>query len=366
MVSLRWAQEYYLRNPICKDKGESAALAYFMTSSSCARRQLLLVLVSLFLTGATSAQSVNDVEIVPRAEAEKTASSDGNLEAHLKPLRVDVDLVLVPVTVTDPHGSPAMDLVKDDFRLFEGDAEQKIGYFYSEDAPVSVGLIVDLSSSMGNKLDRVRQAATEFFNNADPQDDYFVITFADRVKVLANTTQSTATIQAKLAEAKAKGNTALADAIYAGIVKLRSAQYRRRALVIISDGGDNMSRHGLRQVKNMAKEADAEIYAIDVCDAPGLLFTKKLEERFGRQWLTQVTEQTGGRTLVVDNAEKIPGAASQISSEIRNQYVLGFRPTSGIHDGKWRKLKVRITRPSEPIPYQVYYRTGYMARKQDD
>jgi Ca-activated chloride channel family protein len=164
---------------------------------------------------------------------------------------------------------------------------------------------------------------------------------------------------------KAKGNTALADAIRAGLLKLHGAQYRRKALVIVSDGGDNMSRHSLRSVKNMAKESDAEIYAIDVCDAPSLLITKKLEEKFGRQWLTQVTEVTGGRTLAVDDSAKIPAAAAQISRELRNQYVLAYRPSDAGRDGKWRKLKVRIARETSPLAYQLYYRTGYMARKEE-
>jgi VWFA-related protein len=126
-----------------------------------------------------------------------------------------------------------------------------------------------------------------------------------------------------------------------------------------------MSRHSLRSVKNLAKEADTEIYAIDVCDAPSVLFTKKLEERFGKQWLTQVTEVTGGRTIAVDNAAKIPAAAAQISRELRNQYVLAFHPADGDHDGKWRKLKVKVLRAASALPYQVYYRTGFMARKEE-
>ena len=322
--------------------------------------------VLVFATQAV-AQSINDVHITPRPAPELTPppSSDDGLQVRVKPLRVDVDLVLVPVMVTDIHGSPVMDLSRDDFELFEGDQEQRLRYFYSEDAPVSVGLIVDLSGSMGNKVERVREAVSEFFKLADPADDYFVITFANKPKLLANTTQSTATIQAKLSDMKAKGGTALADAIHAGLLKLRSAQYRRKALVIISDGGDNMSRHSLRSVKNLAKESDAEIYAVDVCDAPSVLFTKKLEERFGKQWLTQVTEVTGGRTIAVDDAAKIPAAASQISRELRNQYVLAYRPSNDQRDGKWRKLKVKVTRAAAALPYQVYYRTGYLARRED-
>ncbi|HVZ18347.1 MAG TPA: VWA domain-containing protein [Terriglobales bacterium] len=312
---------------------------------------------------SAAAQSIDDVHVTPPTKSETSTPPGDGLGVHMKPLRVDIDLVRVPVVVTDVHGSPVMDLKRSDFKLFEGEQEQALRYFYSEDAPLSIGLIVDLSSSMQNKLDRVRQAVDEFFKLADPADDYFVITFSDKPRLLANTTQSTETIQAKLAEMRAKGNTALADAIHMGIGKLKSAAYRRRALLIISDGGDNASRHSLRSVKNLAKESDLQIYAVDVCDGPALLFTKKLEERFGKQWLTQVTEQTGGRTIAVDDASKMPKAASQISRELRNQYVLAYRPAADKHDGRWRKLKVKVTRAPDPLPYQVYYRTGYMARK---
>lgn len=325
-----------------------------------------VLLTALFFCIAATAQSTDDVHIVPRRVPQKEAPAEDELQVHQKPVRVDVSLVLVPVMVTDGHGSPVMDLNREDFQLFEGEQQQPVRYFYAEDAPISIGLIVDLSGSMGNKLDRVREAVHEFFKIADPQDDYFVITFSDRPKLFANTTQSTETVESKLGDMKAHGNTALADAIHDGLTKLKSAQYRRKALLVISDGGDNASRHSLRSVKNFAKEADAEIYAIDVCDAPNVLFTKKLEEKFGKQWLTQVTDVTGGRTIAVDSPARIPEAAARISRELRNQYVLAFHPKDGPRDGKWRKLKVKIVRPAAALAYQVYYRTGYISRRDED
>ena len=324
-----------------------------------------VLLGCLFLSNA-SAQSADEVHVKPRAVPDVPQAAEYELQVHQKPVRVDVSLVLVPVMVTDTHGTPVMDLNRDDFQLFEGEQPQRVRYFYSEDTPISIGLIVDLSGSMGSKLDRVREAVSEFFKIADPRDDYFVITFSEKPTLLANTTQSTDAIQSKLDDMKARGNTALADAIREGLLKLRSAQYRRKALLVISDGGDNASRHSLRSVKNLAKESDAQIYAVDVCDAPNVLFTKKLEERFGRQWLTQVTDVTGGRTFTVDNADKIPDAATRISRELRNQYVLAFRPKDGPRDGKWRKLRVKVVHPATALAYQVYYRTGYMARKDED
>lgn len=326
----------------------------------------VLIAISLAeLVKPALSQSSNDVHVSPQLERQVPKVADESLVTHMKPLRVNINLVTVPVMVTDAKGRPVTDLGKKDFQLLEDSNVQPIDYFYSEDSPLSVGLIVDLSSSMGNKIHRVREAVSEFFKNADPKDDYFVITFADKAKLFANTTQSTETIETQLLELKPKGNTALADAIFLGLDKLKSASYPRKALVVISDGGDNMSRHSLRSVKNLAKESDAQIYAIDVCDAPGLLFTKKLEEKFGRQWLSQVSEVTGGRTIAVDDATGIPAAASQISRELRNQYVLGYRPAAMPRESKWRKIKVLVTRKPDPLPFQVYYRTGYLARRGD-
>lgn len=311
------------------------------------------------LMGALAAQSNDDVHVMPLPEPHKAGLSGSPAADRLK---IDVEMVLVPVTVTDTKNHPVVDLAQNNFRLFEGESEKKIQYFSTEDAPLSVGILVDLSSSMGNKIDAVREAAEEFFNNANPEDDYFVITFADKPKLLADTTQSFEKIQASLAAAKPKGNTALADAIYMGLAKLRNAKYSRKALLVISDGGDNNSRHGLRQIKKIARESDVEIYAIDVCDAPTLLLTAKLEERFGRQWLSEVTESTGGRTIAVDNPAAIPEAAARASLELRNQYILGYRPARATENHKWRKIKVRVTRSESYLPLQVYYRTGYVPR----
>ncbi len=325
----------------------------------------LLAGLSLFLFSGVACPQSDDVHIIPRIDPAATLAraASAGLAGGTKLMRIDVDLVLVPVTVTDTKNHPILDLAKENFSLFEAANQQKIQYMSAEDAPMSVGLLVDLSSSMADKIEAVREAAIQFFKNANPADDYFVITFADRPKLLADTTQSIETIESNLAQAKPKGNTALADAIYMGVSKLRHAKYSRKALVIISDGGDNNSRHSLRQVKNMARESDAQIYAIDVCDAPTLLLTKKLEERFGRQWLTQVTESTGGRTLVVDDPNHIPEAAARASLELRNQYVLGYHPADNKQDGKWRKITVRVTRSAMLLPLQVHYRTGYIARR---
>ncbi len=324
-------------------------------------RFAFVLLLTLLLVPLLRAQNDEDVHLAPRLGAtgrHRTArvETTGDLNARAKPIRVDVDLVLVPVTVTDHMNRLVTTLDKNDFTLYEGKEQQEIRHFSIEDAPISFGLIVDLSGSMANKIDRVHAAVDELFNNANPEDDYFVVAVSDTPKVLANTTQSVGTIQEKLTSMPPGGYTALLDAIYLAECKLRSARYQRRALLIISDGGDNASRYKMGEIKTLVQEANAEVYAIGVFD--GLPIFKTIEEKFGRRLLTQVTEASGGRTIPVDNLAKMPQAAATISRELRSQYILGYRP-KGPRDGKWRTIKVSVRAPEHAPPMQAYYKKGY-------
>ena len=270
---------------------------------------------------------------------------------------MDVDLVLIPVTVTDNKNRIVTSLQKENFLLSEGGEPQHIQYFSAEDAPISVGVLLDLSGSMTNKIDTAREALGEFFKNANPEDDYFVVTFANRPELLAGTTQSIENIQSKLALAVPHGNTALLDAIYVGLSRLRNARYKRRALLIISDGGDNHSRYDAKEIKKLVQEADVEIYAIGIFDS----IFKTYEEWTGKRLLTEITEETGGRTVTVEDLGKLPEIAATISRELRNQYVLGYRPKTSGRDGQWRKIKVQLTRSINDAAMQIYYRRGYQA-----
>jgi len=319
----------------------------------CSLRVLgLLLFLSLFSTCARP-QSADDVHISPSAAGERTIAG---LESGGRPLRVGVDVVLVPVTVTDSMNRPVLGLEKQDFSLFEDDQPQDIRYLWTEDAPISVGILLDLSRSMSNKIDDARAALGEFFKDANPEDDYFVITFADRPEVLADTTQSAGSIQAKLASAAPAGHTALLDAIYLGITKLRSARYSRRALVIISDGGDNHSRYRKPDIRRLVQEADVQIYAMGIFDS----VFKTPEEWAGKRLLTEITEATGGRTLTLDKPRQLPQLAAAVSLELRNQYVLGFRPAHAASDHRWRRIKVRTTAARGDAPLQVRSKKGYL------
>lgn len=273
-------------------------------------------------------------------------------------LRVSADLVLVPITVTDTLNHPQTNLSRENFTVYEGEQAQEIRYFSSEDSPISVGLLLDISRSMQDKIDTERAAVSQFFENANPQDDYFVITFNNQPRVLSDVTQSTTGIENELGLVQPTGSTALLDAVYLGISKLRKARYSRRALVIISDGGDNASRYKLREIRNLISESDVMVYAIG-------LFTsgpfKSFEEVMGKRWLSTMTDITGGRTTTVESLAKLPEECAFLSRELRSQYVLGYRPHAVVSDGRWHKIKITVTKSSDGEQFRPYYRKGYYA-----
>jgi Ca-activated chloride channel homolog len=320
------------------------------------------VIVSLLaLCSPAKSQSSDPVHIID-VDKPTGIPAAGNLQAPGRHtpgvLRVDAEMVLVPVTVTDGMNRPVMGLDKRNFALSESGQQQQIRSFSTEDSPISIGVLMDMSLSMKNKISTAREALGDFFDNSNPEDDYFVITFSNRPKLLADSTRSTNSIQNQLALEEPNGNTALLDAIYMGLTKLRSAKYQRRALFIISDGGDNHSRYLPKEIKSLVQEADVEIYAIGIFDS----IFKTYEEWAGRRLLTEITEATGGRTITVDDVDKLSEAAATVSRELRSQYVLGYQPADGVHDAKFHKIKVQLAPPLPSAPLHVYNKKGYFAR----
>lgn len=337
----------------------------FSCNSSRLRPSLCLVLVMVIaLLGISAWAQEQEVHIQPRSKPEaqpKIASDiDPALKTHTKPFKVDVDLVLVPVTITDPMNRLVTGLEKENFEVFEAGSKQEIRHFSSEDAPISLGVIFDMSGSMSNKLEKAREAVVEFFRTANPQDEFFTIAFSERPELLADFTTSVEDIQGKLVYTIAKGRTALLDAIYLGLNKMKDAKHQKKALLIISDGGDNHSRYTENEIKSLVKEADVQIYAIGIFDAT----PRTEEERNGPSMLGEITDVTGGRTFTIDNPNELADVATKIGIELRNQYVLGYRPKHPVHDGKWRKVKVKLNPPKGLPPLHVYAKTGYYAPSQ--
>jgi Ca-activated chloride channel family protein len=312
--------------------------------------------LTLFAQSAAPTLALNSpsTDPLPRAGGSPEAAAR---QSRDRSMRVSVNMVLVPVSVTDVMDRPVMNLQKEDFSLFQDEQQQQLEYFTTEDAPISVGLLLDLSKSMTNKFDMERAAVSEFFRNANQQDDYFVITFADRPKLVTSATQSIDTIQSNLAAQTPDGNTAMFDAISEGADRMRAADHGRKALLIISDGGDNHSRHHMKQIKKLLQDSDVEVYAIGIFDIGPF---KTVEEALGRKWLSQITDATGGRTLTVDSKDKVPAAAAAISREIRNRYVLGYHPSESQNTLR-RKIRVQVASATSTSPVHAHYKSGYTA-----
>jgi Ca-activated chloride channel family protein len=272
-------------------------------------------------------------------------------------IRLNVDMVLVPVTVTDPMNRLVTGLEREDFQLFENSGPQKIATFASEDAPVSIGIIFDLSGSMSSKLVRARESILQFIKTANPQDEFFVIGFNDRPELIEDFTNSVEDIQARLATVRSGHRTALLDAIYYGMNKMKEGRCERKALLVVSDGGDNRSRYTEGELRAQVRESDVEIYSIGIFDA----YAATPEERTGPQLLDELSEETGGRLFRVDDLAEMSDIAEKISTELRNQYVIGYRPKDLARDGKWRKVKVKVNPPAGLPSLTVHARTGYYA-----
>jgi Ca-activated chloride channel family protein len=275
-----------------------------------------------------------------------------------KAIRTETQITLVGASITDPLGRLVTGLQQENFRVFEDGVEQEIIRFSSEDVPVSIGVIFDMSGSMADKIDKSRQAAVQFFRTANPQDEFFLVNFNDRAQLISPFTASVDDLQDRLMYTGAHGLTALFDGVYLGLSQMRGAHNTKKALLILSDGGDNHSRYSETEVRKFVREADVQIYAIGLFDPDG---GPTQEEREGPGLLGDLTTMTGGRAFAVNNVNQLPDIATKISMELRNQYVLGYRPGQRAHDGKWRKIKVRLNPPKGMPPLTVAAKSGYFA-----
>jgi Ca-activated chloride channel family protein len=239
---------------------------------------------------------------------------------------------------------------------------QEVVSFSSEDVPISIGVVLDMSGSMSDKVDKARQAVVQFLKTANPRDEFFLVSFNDQAELTARFSSSVEELQNHMMYTAAKGRTALLDAIYLGLSQMRGAQNGKRALLIISDGGDNHSRYNEADIRNFVKEADCQLYSVGIFDPNDM--ERTLEERYGPTLLADLADLSGGRVFPVTSANDLPDIATKIGTELRNQYILGYRPSDARHNGNWRKIKVKLSPPKGLPSLNVYAKTGYYAPKQ--
>jgi Ca-activated chloride channel family protein len=322
---------------------------------------------SLSQTGASGASSQTGVSaeqpnlnITPRS---RTPAAPDSALGRPADIRVDTTLVLVPVSVTDSFTRYVTGLGKENFRVYENNVEQQVTQFSTEDAPMSVGLVFDASGSMGNKLMKSREAVAQFLKTANPEDEFFLVQFNDHVELSVPFTPSAEEIQNRLAFVQSKGRTALLDGVYMAMNQMKKARNPRRAVLIISDGGDNSSRFTEGEVKAQVRESDVQIYAIGIYE-PQSSRGRTPEEEAGPGLLGNLAEQTGGRMFSIENLAELPDVATKIGLELRNQYMLGYSPQNKQRDGKYRRVQVKLSKTAGLGTLTPRFRTGYYAPSQ--
>jgi Ca-activated chloride channel family protein len=329
----------------------------------CLRASLLFVL--LLFPALTFQSDLNG----PNAQIAPTRSREGAPKSGLgdpsfpdQTLRIDSSLVLIPAQVTTREGSPIMDLKRKDFRIFEDGAEQEISYFAKDDAPVSIGLLLDSSGSMKNKKQKSSEAAAAFFRTANSDDEFFLVEFDERPKLAVPFTKDTDLLSQEISHFRPYGRTSLFDAIHMALGVMKTARHQRKALVIVSDGGDNRSRHTFTAIKSDVLEADVQLYAMGIYDADGAAHGSP-EESNGPQLLDNLAEMTGGRHFPVLNLGTLPEVSTRIGQLLRNRYLLGYNPTNASRDGRYRGVKLDVAASVDPSAH-VQYRKGYYAPQQ--
>jgi VWFA-related protein len=304
-------------------------------------------LLALLLSAVLAAQVTIPRRPKPAPKKDEAAPSAN--------IRVDTTLILVPVAVNDPINRPVSGLEKENFRVFEDSVEQEITQFAMDDEPVAVGLVFDTSGSMGAKLVTSRMAAAQFFRISNPEDEFFLVEFDDSPYLRVPLTHDAGLIEDKLTFSRSHGSTALLDAVYLALHEMKHSKKNKKALLLITDGGDNHSRYSEREVTNLVRESDVLIYSIGVFGGGS-----SPEEAGGPGLLRHISEQTGGRLFEANPAE-LPDTAKKIGIELRNRYILGYAPKNQQRDGKYHKITVKLVPPRGLPKLNAHWRLGYNA-----
>ncbi len=303
-----------------------------------------------------AAQNTDEVHVTPRTKPQAQqpvkppAGADPSLKTYSKPFVSNVDVVLVPVTVMDTATRIVTGLQQSNFQVLEDGKPQKIEYFYTQDAPLSLGIIFDQSGSMGQAVNTSRDAIKEFMKASNPDDEFFLIMFSDKPQLMGDFTNSPEDIDGKLVYTVPRGLTALWDAVYLGLSKMKTAKYPKRVLMIFSDGGENHSRYSGKELLRVVREADVQIYGVAIPGAD-----------YGPGGMEAVSNASGGRAFL-GPPNTFPDTAAKVALELRNQYVLGYRSTNRAHNGTFRKIRVKLVPPPGLPPLVVSSKkTGYYA-----
>jgi Ca-activated chloride channel homolog len=324
---------------------------------------LLLGICLLLISPATSAQNQSDP--ATKAEQDQTgekAKPCPTEDNGMPVIKTGTNLVTLNISVTDPYGRYVTGLSKEHFQLFDDKVPQNIEFFSDEDVPITIGIVFDISGSMKGRIARSHDALRRFCDTGHEQDEYFLVTFNNGAKLLQDFTLDSRVVTGCLSLVEPKGQTALYDAAYIGVEKVRQGRYPRKAILLISDGQDNNSRYSLKELKQLVKEADVQVYAIGITSVFG---ARDLDIE-GQVILEELTRLTGGRAFFPSNEAELTEVITRIGLELRHQYSIGYEPTGINHDGRWHKLQVKVKAPKGMPQLMIRAREGYFTQKKID
>jgi Ca-activated chloride channel family protein len=294
----------------------------------------------------------------PTNQIQRQLSDRAGQDDKDKPIIIDTELVSFTVTVTDPNARLVTGLTKQHFEIYEDKVKQDITFFNDDDVPVSMGIIFDVSGSMKGKIDRAREALKAFIQTSHNDDDFFLVGFNQRASLLAEFTDGD-TITNKFTLVDPRGQTALYDAAYLGIEKVKQGRHTKRAILLISDGQDNSSRYTYGELRKLLKEAGVQIYCIGIVElSGGAGGTLDLQ---GQSILEEIAQTTGGKAFFPRSAAELEDATTRIALELRHQYSIGYTPTNVKRDGQWHKIKVQVKPPRGLPQLKVQHKEGYYA-----
>src|SRR3984893_3530562 len=325
-------------------------------------RQLLvlsfvIVLVTFVFSGPNKAQEKSQAQPEPSPSPAGDAQKPGKEVSDNTTLLTNTDLVNLTVTVTDTYGRYVSGLNKNAFAIFDEKQPQEITFFSDDDAPVSVGVIFDVSGSMsGDKIRRAREALSRFIQTSHNSDEYFLIAFNSRAQLLLDKTRDGNAVLDKLTFIQTKNNTALYDACYLGVEKVQRGTHPKRALLLISDGQDNNSRYTFNELRRLLKESDVVLYSVGILSGSDAGSSLGME---GQGTLDELSNVSGGKAFYPRSAAEMDDIFEQIALELRHQYSIGYRPPNFTNDGKWRRIKVKVTPPRGLPRLFVRSKEGY-------
>lgn len=323
------------------------AVTYFRDFSRfcLAHRLVFLFLVFSLSSSALLAQTPTPTPTPLREE------NDG--------IKVKVDLVTLTLTVTDIYGRYVSGLTKEAFTVFDNNLEQEITFFSDADAPISLGILFDVSDSMnGEKIAKARTALERFINTSHPSDEYFLIAFNNKAQLLLDRTRDGEAVLRKLTLVEPRNNTALYDACYLGVEKVTRGTHQKKALLIISDGQDNASRYNFGEVRRLLKESDVVVYAVGILDGGDASSSMGMQ---GQSFLDELTSVTGGKAFYPQTNVEMDEIFERIALELRHQYSIGYTPKDFQPDGKYHKVKVKVKPPRGLPRLTIRNREGYYA-----